>query len=305
MTQHVETIRVQPGMLLNIIKIPADKEFYMHFDIEKAPFSFECWLQGDVEYFYKNTEMNGSEKIRKGNIIFGATASGQGFCHKSAGTPVEFIQLFIDPHLLQIMLRNTLGNCSIKYHSCLYKNKHTHRFITAKMPQAVMATAKNISQCSKEHPFRNLILANKAQELLFNILMGLFLTSPECTKCSIQPEDIQKFHYIKNIIEENLHQPLSHRQIAKKAGINEFKLKTGFKELFGKTVYGYVLEKRIENAKAMLETGTKSVSDVAWDIGYTNVSHFISVFRKYYGVTPGKFLGSVRQKKTYSQISSV
>jgi len=305
-SEYIETVRVQPGMLLNIIKIPADREFQMDFEIKDAPFTFECWLQGAVEYFYEDTNnIKGSDKVEKGCIIFGSAVSERGFCYKPKGCAVEFVQLAIDPVLLQITLENTLINCSLKSHNCLNRNNQRHRFVTAKIPETVMSVAKNISECSQEQPFRNIMLASKAQELFYNIVMELFLTSPECRKCSIQPEDIKKFYFIKDMIERNLDNPLSHSQIAREAGINEFKLKTGFKELFGKTVYGYIIEKRMKSAKSMLETGTKSVSSVAWDMGYTNVSHFISVFRKHYGMTPGKFLGSIKHKQTYNQKSSV
>jgi AraC-like DNA-binding protein len=50
----------------------------------------------------------------------------------------------------------------------------------------------------------------------------------------------------------------------------------------------------MEKAREMLDSGKYSVSDAAWDLGYTNVSHFIELFRRHYGITPGKFLSERR-----------
>lgn len=43
-------------------------------------------------------------------------------------------------------------------------------------------------------------------------------------------------------------------------------------------------------AHDLLESGRYKAKDVAWMVGYTNVSHFIDAFRKHYGLTPGECL---------------
>lgn len=67
------------------------------------------------------------------------------------------------------------------------------------------------------------------------------------------------------------------------------KLKTGFKQCYGQTVYNYIIGKRMELARTLLDQRRFKVSDVAGLVGYTNTSHFITAFSKKYGVTPGEF----------------
>ncbi|WP_281679270.1 helix-turn-helix domain-containing protein [Synergistes jonesii] len=70
--------------------------------------------------------------------------------------------------------------------------------------------------------------------------------------------------------------------------LSETKLKRGFKACFGCTVYEYVVEKRMEMARRLLQSGKYRVKEVVWMTGYSNAGHFIDTFRKRYGVTPSE-----------------
>ena len=61
-------------------------------------------------------------------------------------------------------------------------------------------------------------------------------------------------------------------------------IETGVQNL----VYEYIVEKRMEMAYRLLQSGKYKVKDVVWMVGYTNASHFIDAFKKRYGVTPGE-----------------
>ena len=68
-------------------------------------------------------------------------------------------------------------------------------------------------------------------------------------------------------------------ELARAAGINEYKLKKGFKETFGNTVFGYLAETRLELAKNDLLEEEKSISEIAFELGYSSV-HFLAIMRK-------------------------
>ena len=53
-------------------------------------------------------------------------------------------------------------------------------------------------------------------------------------------------------------------------------------------MYEYIVEKRMELAHRLLQSGKYKVKDVVWMVGYSNTSHFIEAFKKRYGVTPGE-----------------
>lgn len=80
------------------------------------------------------------------------------------------------------------------------------------------------------------------------------------------------------------------RELARLSGLNENQLKSGFKEIYGNTVYGYLLDHKMDHARILLDSGKLQVTQVAYQVGYTNPSHFITAFKKKFGVTPKKYL---------------
>lgn len=91
------------------------------------------------------------------------------------------------------------------------------------------------------------------------------------------------------ILSENFIDPPTISELARMAAVNEHKLKTGFREMFGKTVYEFIRGVRMENARHMLENPELSIGEVAGRVGYVNASHFARAFRREYGVNPKEF----------------
>ena len=75
--------------------------------------------------------------------------------------------------------------------------------------------------------------------------------------------------------------------------MNIKKLKEGFKQLYGDTVYAYLLDHKMEEARRMLEERQYNVNEVGMKLGYSTASHFIAAFKKKFGTTPKKYLMSL------------
>ncbi len=125
--------------------------------------------------------------------------------------------------------------------------------------------------------------------LLFLIIINI-KDAHSAAGLSLSRLDIKKIHQTKSIIDNDFKTHHSIKDLCKIVGLNEFKLKTGFKEIFNTTLFKYSQSCKMLYAQEVLACGEKNVSQCAWEIGYTNVSHFISAFKKYFGVTPGDIL---------------
>jgi AraC-like DNA-binding protein len=115
---------------------------------------------------------------------------------------------------------------------------------------------------------------------------------PDTENCPFLNDQVvvRKIKNAKDILLKNAESPPGLKELAKMAGLNEYQLKVGFKEIYGNTVYGYLLDHKLENARALLDAQHLQVSEVAFRIGYANTSHFIAAFKKKFGVTPKKYL---------------
>ena len=98
------------------------------------------------------------------------------------------------------------------------------------------------------------------------------------------------------ILEKNYANPPIQRELAKRVGLNINKLTHGFRLLFDCSMNDFLRKIRIDKAKAMLNTGKHNVSEVADQVGYSNVSYFIRIFKNQTGQNPGKFVQEILQK---------
>lgn len=132
---------------------------------------------------------------------------------------------------------------------------------------------------------RRIFLEAKILELLSLQLERL--ENKQLSPGNFSKEDILKLEEAKTLVEQNLQTPCSLIELARKTGLNDFKLKKGFKELFGNTVFGYLFELRMDSAYQLLKEG-KTVSEVSEMVGYKNAHHFTSAFKKRYHLLPSQ-----------------
>ncbi|AJH16215.1 helix-turn-helix transcriptional regulator [Myroides profundi] len=107
------------------------------------------------------------------------------------------------------------------------------------------------------------------------------------TKISLS--DKQKLAEAKEHIEQNYQDPLSLSELALEVGLNDYKLKKGFKEVYNTTVFGYVYQLRMEYAHKLLRNTTIPIKEIAHYCGYEHVQHFTSAFKRMYQTTPAKY----------------
>jgi AraC-like DNA-binding protein len=118
---------------------------------------------------------------------------------------------------------------------------------------------------------------------------------PSLEQCPflVDEENVRKIRRAKDIILEHMSDPPSLENLAAEIGLSLKKLKEGFKQLYGDTVYAYLLDQKMEEARRMLNSQKFNVNEVGLKLGYSTASHFIAAFKKKYGTTPKKYLGSV------------
>jgi len=98
-----------------------------------------------------------------------------------------------------------------------------------------------------------------------------------------------RMRHVRELIEAALDEDLSLERLAREAGIGAHAFSAAFVRAVGTTPHRYVLERRIERAKALLLAGAAPMTEVALQTGFANQSHLASAFKRLVGVTPGEF----------------
>lgn len=146
-----------------------------------------------------------------------------------------------------------------------------------------------IRQCQREGELKRLYIQAKVVELLMLQLEQHQQTLPDGSKHL--PPDQQKVREAKAILENRFVNPPTINELARLVGLNEFKLKKGFKELVGYPIYSYVVKLRMEQARQWLLERDKSVGEIAHYVGYKNHAHFTAAYKQYYNSLPSELIG--------------
>jgi len=157
------------------------------------------------------------------------------------------------------------------------------RLTTPQMNHIIQA----IMGCIHKKGNHHIYLEAKALELLFLELEQVEQLLVQSPNSFLKEHDLERIYHAKIIVEENLLNPCSLIELAHKVGLNDFKLKKGFREVLGTTVFGYLYDLRMVKAMTLLTNG-KSVREVAYEVGYKNAHHFTTAFKKKFGYLPSR-----------------
>ena len=148
----------------------------------------------------------------------------------------------------------------------------------------LLALGRQMLACPVQGPLKRMYLSAKALELTA-LALGALLPGEAPTAAGLSRGDADRLHHARDLVLANLQEPPALPELARRVGINVNKLTTGFRQLFGSSVYAFVREQRMAQAHALLAAGEMSVSEAAYACGYTD-SHFTKAFQRRYGVLP-------------------
>jgi AraC-like DNA-binding protein len=102
--------------------------------------------------------------------------------------------------------------------------------------------------------------------------------------------DRDKISLAREVLIQHIGEPLTIRELSRKAAINECYLKKGFKEMYGTTIFDFFQSQRMEHAKYLLYEKGLTVTEVSASLGYSSISHFSTAFKKHTGLKPCELL---------------
>ena len=193
--------------------------------------------------------------------------------------------------LISIKKFHTLFSSDSEMIPFLSKDNLEKKYYTEEGISPSMAIVLNqIFHYNQNSSIKTLYLKGKSYELL-----SLFFNTnedPNAEHCPFlsDEENVLKIKKAKEIIIKNMAEPPSLQALADEVGISLKKLKAGFKEIYGETVFNFLFDYKMEFARKLLETGSYNVNEVGLKIGYSTSSHFIAAFKKKFGTTPKKYL---------------
>lgn len=167
----------------------------------------------------------------------------------------------------------------------IFLNKKSNQPITSRM----MMILDDIKHCQFNGGSKKLFLQSKVLELLaLQCEQHERAQELKIATFSLSATDKEKIYHARDLLISHLEEPPSLQQLSRMAGLNEFKLKNGFKHVFSNTVFGYLNDHRMQHARKLILSQQQSLSEIADKLGFSSIQHFSSAFRKKFGVSPSK-----------------
>ena len=120
-------------------------------------------------------------------------------------------------------------------------------------------------------------------------------TSRIQAKRSLSPLAPWRLKRAKSFVEANLAEPISLVDLSAAAGLSRMHFAAQFRSATGVSPHTYVLQRRVEAAKQLLLDPQHTIRHVAVAVGFKSEAHFVNVFRRLVGDSPGRWRRSARQ----------
>lgn len=197
--------------------------------------------------------------------------------------------------LISIKKFHSLFSTEANYISFLNEENKDRKYYKDGIILPSMAIALNQIMNYGLHPsLKKLYFKGKCYELLSLFFNRPIDVSIEQCPFLVDEDNVQKIKKAKEIVIQRLDAPPTLNELSEEIGLPLNKLKEGFKQVYGDSVFSFLFDYKMELAIQLLETGSYNVNEVGLKIGYSTASHFIAAFKKKYSITPKKYLMSLR-----------
>lgn len=197
--------------------------------------------------------------------------------------PMRYIRIFLSRAFYLSLLKSESWINECTFHHEVVKGRYVH-FGKNLIPVSpvLLDTLSDILNNNYAGSIKKYYLEHKLKDLF----LQLYINRQAGKNIPAITDDMRaKLESARAYLATHYFNPPTIKQLSRIISLNELKLKTGFKEKFGSTIHDYITKVRMNKAKKML-LDQQSVSEVSSQLGYKSVSHFITSFKKSYGVTP-------------------
>ncbi len=174
-------------------------------------------------------------------------------------------------------------------------NKNKKYYDNTEIKENLLIVLRQIFAAKNHSSIKNLYIKGKIYELLSLHFDNGESTENEYCPFLVDDREVLKIRKAKDIIISKMSEPPSLQELANEVGLNLKKLKEGFKQIYGDTVYSFLFDYKMEYARKLLENNKHNVNEVGMQVGYSTSSHFIAAFKKKFGTTPKQYVMRLSQ----------
>jgi len=273
-----QAINLHEGIELTIDNYQLHSDLATQFDEHDHPIQYGFSLAGSFR--------SRSDDLSPGQYWFcGSGLASGGVFERSRGQYLQ-INVHIAPELCQSLI-GTAGQIASELVHLFREPHQQYQYRHGKVTPVMRLALQQILHCPYQGITKQIYLESKVLELLaLMVEQEIEFQRGETPTPLLNTDDLDRIHQARKILMQRLANPPSLIDLARQVGLNDYALKRGFQQVFGKTVFGYLHDYRLEQAQQLLATSEMKVTEVADAIGFESRSYFASAFRKKFGMSP-------------------
>ncbi|WP_224488347.1 helix-turn-helix transcriptional regulator [Robertkochia flava] len=280
-------VRFEDGFKLLITRNDSSSFAQYTREVDRTFIQFHFCLKGEGSFLFNNGSYSLSLGEDDSLLLYNPQRDLPMHLDLSANTWVVSV-------LISIKKFHSLFSLEAGYIPFLSEENMDKKYYnTAPINPAMAVVLSQIINYNLHASVRMLYLKGKVYELL-----GLYLNKPEdadIEQCPflVDEDNVRRIKKAKDIIISRMTDPPGLQELSEEIGLNLKKLKEGFKQIYGDSVYSFLFDYKMEVARRMLESGEHNVNEVGLKVGYSTSSHFIAAFKKKYATTPKRYITSL------------
>jgi AraC-like DNA-binding protein len=282
-----EVIKIEDDFILIRFQNDQNETFQVEKQISQGLIQFHFGIKGKAKFIFNQGNYTLNLKEEKSLLLY----------NPQKELPLNLIlepQTWVISVIISIKKFHALFSTEASYITFLSGENQDKKYYNESDISPSMAIVLSQLFHYNLHPnIKNLYYKGKGYELL-----SLYFNrseDPDAEQCPflIDEENVMKIKKAKEIVIANMAEPPGLQELADQVGLNLKKLKMGFKQIYGDTVYGFLFDYKMDCARKLLDSGSYNVNEVGLKIGYSTGSHFIAAFKKKFATTPKKYLMSI------------
>lgn len=281
---------IKPGIYLTVYNQSPKTLPDIGFEVNNAPISFSFLVSGACYHRVRGKGFSKTEefKLMSGTNTVTSLHNISGDMNFKPDVPIICAELKIDRRLLYAYMEERMNRLSPEIAGLFDPEKQVY----ASRPlcrEMAAATMEIVNPPAYTGVTRALYYESRTLGLLALQLEHLTDLKHDCRNCCTSPcgPDLDRLHEARRFLVRDLKNPPTIAALARQCGINEFKLKKEFKQAFNTTIFAYLQQVKMEKAWHLIREGSRSVTEAANEVGYTNISHFSAAFKKQFRINPG------------------
>lgn len=272
----------------------------LYMSVTDAKYDHDTWINVQGDKFFKVRILLSGTLLRKnGDILakaptcslFVSPSSSRGGYYIAGNEKVHMVVLHCNPEVLTSVVGFEASKVPAPLDRLFLPDQECTSENLGLMPEA-MQSARRFAEA--RHQMNGTLIQSYREclgmQILIHVLKKLNEYRTRHRDSKLRLRDVDRIHAARDFLMRDYVQPPSIRDLARRVGMNQTKLKVGFREVMRTSIYKFVLQCRMERAADLLKAGKHDIAQVAYEVGYSYPSSFTHAFKKFHGSLPRAFI---------------